>query len=94
MRRDDQTVRRGVDRRRRSPLAVQADVEGGDHLVLPLDTGVDVGQRPQPVEAQHRKPVPGERAEIPPDPFTHNSSTGRPVTGSTSSPLADVLPPA
>ena len=30
----------------------------------------------------------------PPDPFTHNSSTGSPVTGSVSAPFADVLPPA
>ena len=30
----------------------------------------------------------------PPDPFTHTSSTGSPVTGSVSVPFAEVLPPA
>jgi hypothetical protein len=30
----------------------------------------------------------------PPDPFTHNRSTGSPVTGSVSRPLAEVFPPA
>ncbi len=30
----------------------------------------------------------------PPEPFTHSSSTGRSVTGSIASPLADVFPPA
>ena len=30
----------------------------------------------------------------PPEPLTHSSSTGSPVTGSVSVPLAEVLPPA
>jgi len=40
----DQAVHRGVDRRGRPTLAVQAVVKGGDHLVLSVHAGVDVGQ--------------------------------------------------
>ena len=60
----DQAVHRGVDRRRRAALAVQAEVEGGDHLVLAVLAGVDVDERAQPVEAQHGEPGFGERAEV------------------------------
>ena len=49
----DEPVHRGVDRRRGAALAVQAVVEGRDHLVLALDAGVDVDERAHPVEAQH-----------------------------------------
>jgi hypothetical protein len=38
-------VHRRVDRRRGPALAVQAVVEGCDHLVLALDTRVDAGER-------------------------------------------------
>jgi hypothetical protein len=40
----DEAVHRGVDRRSRAAFAVQAVVERGDHLVLPLDSGVGVDQ--------------------------------------------------
>ena len=60
----DQAVHRGVDRRSRSALAVQAVVERRDHLVLALDTGVDAGQRTHPVQPQHRKTGLGQRAEV------------------------------
>ena len=60
----DQPVHRGVDRRCRAALAVQAEIEGGDHLVLTLDAGVDVDERPQSVESQGRQTVLGERAEV------------------------------
>ena len=59
-----QPVHRGVDRRSRAALAVQGVVEGGDHLVLALDAGVDVDHRAQPVEAEHREPGLGQRAEV------------------------------
>ena len=49
----DQTVHRGVDRRGGPALAVQAVVERGDHLVLAVDAGIDVDQRPHPVQPQH-----------------------------------------
>ena len=90
----DQAVHRGVDRRRGAALAVQAVVERRDHLVLAVDAGVDVHQRAHAVEAQHREARLVECAEVPPEPFTHSSSTGSPVTGSVSVPFADVLPPA
>ena len=60
----DQAVHGGVDRRRSAALAVQAVVERGDHLVLALDAGIDVDQRPHPVQAQHRQPDLGQRAEV------------------------------
>ena len=60
----DQAVHRRVDRRGRAALAVQAVVERGDHLVLAVDAGIDVGQRAQPVQAQHGEPGSGERAEV------------------------------
>jgi hypothetical protein len=48
-------MHRGVDRRRRTALAVQAVVEGGDHLILALDSGIDVHQLPHPIKSQHRQ---------------------------------------
>ncbi len=60
----DQPVHRGVDRRCRAAFAVQAEIEGGDHLVLTLDAGVDVDERPQSVESEGRQTVLGERAEV------------------------------
>ena len=60
----DEAVHRGVDRRRRAALAVQAVVERGDHLVLALDARVDVDERAQPVEAQHREAGLGQGAEV------------------------------
>jgi hypothetical protein len=59
-----QAVHGGVDGRRRAAPAVQAVVERGDHLVLALHPGVDVGERPQPVEAQHGESRLGQRAEV------------------------------
>ena len=60
----DQAVHRGVDRRRGAAAAVQAVVERRDHLVLALDAGVDVDERAQPVEPQHREARRGEGAEV------------------------------
>ena len=60
----DEAVHRGVDRRRRAALAVQAVVERRDHLVLALDAGVDVDQRAQPVQPQHGEAGLGQRAEV------------------------------
>ncbi len=64
VRRVDQGVHRGVDRRRRPALAVQAVVERGHHLVLALDSGVGVDERAQPVQPQHRQATRAQRAEI------------------------------
>jgi hypothetical protein len=60
----DQAVHSRVDRRRRAALAVQAEVECRLHLVLPLHPGIDVHQRPQPVQSQDRQPGFGEGAEV------------------------------
>ena len=64
MRGVDEAVHRGVDRRRRAALAVQAVVERGDHLVLALDAGVDVDERAHPVQPQHGEAGLGQRAEV------------------------------
>ena len=64
MRRVDEAVHGRVDRRRRAALAVQRVVERGDHLVLALDARVDLDEVAQPVEAQHREALLGERAEV------------------------------
>ena len=57
-------VHGGVDRRRCAALSVQAVVEGGDHLVLAVDAGVDVHQRAHAIQAQYGQPLLGERAEV------------------------------
>ena len=64
VRRLDEGVHRRVDRRRSAPRTVPAEVERGDHLVLPVDSGVDVDEGAHPVEAQHGEPVRRERAEV------------------------------
>ena len=64
VRRLDQAVHGGVDRRGGAALAERAEVERGDHLVLALDPRVDAGQRAQPVEAEHRQARLGQRAEV------------------------------
>ena len=60
----DEAVHGRVDRRRGATLAVQAVVERRDHLVLALEAGVDVDERAQPVEPEHRQTGLGEGAEI------------------------------
>ena len=62
----DQPVHRGVDRRRGAAPAVEAEVEGGDHLVLALDARVDVDERAQAVEAQDGETGLGQGAEVAP----------------------------
>ena len=89
-----QAVHRRVNRRGGAALPVQAVIERRDHLVLPVHPGVHVDQGPQPVQPQHREVLGRRVPRSPPDPFTHNNSTGSPVTGSVSVPLADVFPPA
>ena len=90
----DQAVHRGVDRRRRAALAVQAVVERRDHLVLALDPGIDVDQRRIRSSRSTARPDSVSVPRSPPEPLTQSSSTGSPVTGSVSVPLAEVLPPA
>ena len=45
-------------------LAVQAEVERGDHLVLARLARVHVDQRAQPVEPQYGEPRLRERSEV------------------------------
>ena len=78
----DQAVHRGVDRRRGAALAVQAVVERGDHLVLALDARVDVDQRAQPVQPQHRQTRLGQRAEVAAGALDPQQLDRLPVTGS------------
>ena len=94
VRRVDEAVHRGVDRRRGAATAVQAVVERGDHLVLALDARVDVDERAQTVEAQDRETGLGEGAEVAAGALDPQQLDGTPVTGSIALPLADVLPPA
>src|SRR5690606_17223854 len=49
----DQGVHGGVDGGGGAALAVQAVVEGGDHLVLAFDARVDVHECAHPVQAEH-----------------------------------------
>ena len=62
--RGDEPVHRRVDGGRRAPAPVQAVVERGNHLVLPVLAGVDVDQGAEPVEAQHRQPLFAEGAKV------------------------------
>ncbi len=55
---------------------MQAVVEGGDHLVLTLDAGVDAGQRAEPVEPQHGQPLLGERAQVTAGPLDPQHARG------------------
>ena len=59
-----EAVHGGVDRRRRTTLAVQAVVERRHHLVLALDARIDIDERAHPVQAQHGQPRLGQRAEV------------------------------
>ena len=43
---------------------MQAEVERRHHLVLPVDPGIDVDQRPQPVQPQHGQARRPERAQV------------------------------
>ena len=75
----DQSVHRGVDRRRRAAAAVQRVVEQADHLVLAVRAGVDVDQRAHPVQPKHGQALFGQRAEIAAgslDPHQVNGLTG------------------
>ena len=74
----DQAVHRGVDRRRRAAAAVEAVVERRDHLVLALDPRVDVDQRAQAVEPQHREPRVGQRAQVAAGSLDPQQLDGRP----------------
>ena len=89
-----QRMHRGVDRGGGTTFTVQAEVEGGHHLVFAIGAGVDVDQRPQPVEAEHSQPTRGQRAEVPARAFDVKQLGGRPVTGSSTNVLQEVLPPA
>ena len=64
VRRVDEAVHRGVDRRRGTTLAVQAVVERRDHLVLAVHARVDVDQGAHPVQAEHRQAALLEGAEV------------------------------
>ena len=55
MRRIDQTMHRRVNARGGAALAVQAEIERRDHLILPLHPRIDLDQRPHPVQPQHRQ---------------------------------------
>ena len=55
MGRVDQAVHRGVDRRRGTAASEQAVVECRDHLVFLLDAGVDVDERPEPIQPEDRQ---------------------------------------
>jgi hypothetical protein len=58
-------VHGGVDGRGGAALAVQAVIKRRHHLVLALHPGVDVLQRLQPVQAQDRKVLCLQRAQVP-----------------------------
>ena len=49
----DQPVHRGVDARGGATFAVQAVVERGHHVVLPVQAGVHGGQGAEPVQPEH-----------------------------------------
>ena len=64
VRRGDEAVHRGVDRRCRAAATVAAEVERGDHLVLARVARIDVDERAHAVHAQHREAGLRERAEV------------------------------
>ncbi len=74
----DQAVHRGVDRRSRTALAVQAEVEGGDHLVLAVDARIDVDEARIRSRRRTARPDSVRVPRSPPEPLTHSSSTCSP----------------
>ena len=82
-----------VDGGRRGTPPVQAEVEGGHHLVFAFLTRVDLGQGPQPVQPQHGQAFRPQRAQIAAGALDPEQFDVTPVTGSTPTPLADVFPP-
>ena len=92
MRRIHQTMHRGINARRGAALAVQAEIERRDHLILPLHPRIHLHQRPHPIQPSTAKPVSFSVPRSPPEPFTHNNSTGSPVTGSVSDALGGGVP--
>src|SRR4051794_38390186 len=64
VRRVDQAVHRSVDRRCCTAFAMQAIVEGGDHLVFPLDSWVDIHQPAHSIKTQRREAGLSECAKI------------------------------
>jgi hypothetical protein len=60
----DEPVHCGVDGWRGRSAPVEAEVQGGDHLVLTVLAGVDVDQAAQPVEAQDSQSLAPQRAQI------------------------------
>ncbi len=89
-----QPVHGGVDGRRRTPPAVQAVVERGDHLVLAVNPGYTSANARIRSSRNTASPPSVSVPRSPPDPLTHINSTSPPVTGSVSVPFADVFPPA
>ena len=89
----DQAVHRGVDRRRGAAPAVQAVVEGSDHLVLAVDARVDVDEGAQPIEPQYGESSLAQRAEVAAralDPEQPDRGSGR---GIDPCPLGGGVPP-
>ncbi len=60
----NQAVHGGVDRRRCTTLAVQAEVERRDHLVFTLLARVNRHQFTQTVQAKNSEALVGQRAEV------------------------------
>src|SRR5208282_5796633 len=60
----NQAVHGGVDRRRRTTLAVQAEVECRDHLVFTLLARIDRYQITQTVQAKNSEPFVGQRGQV------------------------------
>ena len=90
----EKSVQRRVDRRHRAARPEAGVVEQGDHVVLVVEALVDALHRAQPLEVDQREPrrpsacrgrrrSPSRRARV----------AARPVIGSSSSTLAEVLPP-
>src|SRR5699024_12270287 len=59
-----QSVHGGADAGGSPALAVQAVVEGGDHLALAVDGGVDVHQWAHPVQSQYGQGLLGQGAQV------------------------------
>ena len=60
----DEAVHGGVDRGRRASPAVQAEVEGSDHVVFVLGPLVDADEGKQPVEAKHGQARGGKCSQV------------------------------
>ena len=94
MRRIHQTMHRGINARGGAALAVQAEIERRDHLILPIHPRIHLHQGPHPIQPQHRQTGRFQRAQITAGALHPQQLHRLPGHRIGLEPLAEVFPPA